>query len=120
MGNNKVNITASDGRVITGTLDNYAALVGELNAYEANLKLKKQKEQEYRAKAVAEQKKKEEAKEKALAEINSAIGFVNEAKQRYEASNSDSLYFVMQEGKLTVKTYSTLSNGLLKEFFDMF
>lgn len=87
--------------------------VAECNAYEAEQALKKQKEE-------TERKAKEEAKEKALKEVNDAIALLNQAKQKYEEKHTGKLYFMMQNGELTAKTYDTLSNGLLKEFFHYF
>jgi peptide subunit release factor RF-3 len=117
---NKITITASDGRYFYGTLTNYATLVGEVNAYESNLKLKKQKEQEERAKAVAEQKKKDGAKEKVIKSVTEAVDLVNQAVEKYENETGDKIYFVTVNGKLVAKRYSTLSNGLIKDFFRYF
>ena len=52
--NNKFAITATDGKVFTGTLDNYTALVNEVKVYEADLKIKKEKEEADEARAALE------------------------------------------------------------------
>jgi len=87
--------------------------VADCDKYEAEQALKKLREK-------AERKAKEEEKEKALKEVNDAIALVNQAKQKYEEKHTGKLYFIVQNGELTAKTYDTLSNGLLKEFFQLF
>jgi phosphoribulokinase len=103
--NNKITITASDGKVLTGTLDNYAALVKEVNAYEANLKLKKQKEQEERAKAVAAQKAKEEAKEYRYNQVLDKLESLNKVVESYEKETGEKLEYLTVNDKLEVRPY---------------
>jgi lipid II:glycine glycyltransferase (peptidoglycan interpeptide bridge formation enzyme) len=93
---NKITITASDGKVITGTLDNYATLVSELNAYEADLKLKKEKAEaewkrmeEERTKALAKEKKLTELKQKINVRSKELDGLLDE----YEKVSGKKYYY---------------------------
>lgn len=81
--------------------------VAECNAYETNLKLKRQQEQEERAKAIAkaetERKAKEEAREKAMKRVNECVDLVNEVVKRYEEETGEKLEYVTVNGKLTTR-----------------
>jgi hypothetical protein len=101
-----ITITASDGTKFEGT--DYFALDKEVNAYEADLKLKKEKEEAAKSKS-----------EEAFKEITDIVEQLNGAVNEYELATDEYTYFATLNGKLVIKKYSTLKNGLLKEFFGL-
>lgn len=105
----EVRITASNGKVFHGTTDGYAALVSEFNAYEADLQLKKRKEQEEHAKAIAEQKQKEEVKKLSLGFIQNKVDLLNREVEKFEKETGNRIGFVLNNGKLAIKEYG---NGI--------
>jgi hypothetical protein len=101
-----ITITASDGTKFEGT--DYFALDKEVNAYEADLKLKKEKEEVAKSKS-----------EKAFKEITGIVEQLNTAVKEYELATNEQTYFATLNGELIIKKYSNLKNGLIKEFFGL-
>lgn len=92
--NNKITITATDGRVFTGTINNYANLVSELNAYEANLKLKKQQEDDERKAKEEKMKKLAQYREtRLLKEINEVLHKAEVLINNYERETGNKLIY---------------------------
>lgn len=93
-------IYSDDGKVFNS--------VDECNDYEADQKLKKQREQEEKAKVVAkaeaERKAKEETREKAMKWVTDSVDLVNQAVERYEKETSEKLEYVTVNGKLTTQS----------------
>ena len=106
--NNKITITATDGKVFTGTIDGYTDLVEELNAYESDLRLKKQEEE-------VERRRKEEAKKSCVENLNNCITLMNKAIEDYTNTTGENLQFVTEDGKLAIRKHDEYSDWL--DFF---
>lgn len=102
----EITIKAFDGKIFTGTTDIYSSLIKEVNEYEAKLRLKNEKE---------EALKKEQ--EKAFAEIENIIEQLNTSVKEFELATNKQTFFAIVNRKLAIKKYSTLPDGLIKEFF---
>lgn len=81
---NEISIKTSDGKYLKGTIDNYAALVNELNAYEADLKLKKEKAEAERKAREEKQIQLTQYRAKYLKEIDEATQKLQELINTYE------------------------------------
>lgn len=92
-------IYSDDGKVFNS--------IDECKAYEAELKLKKQKEEAERQarimKLEEERKAKKEAREKAMKRIEDCVDLVNQAVEKYEKETGESLTYVTVNGKLEVQ-----------------
>lgn len=91
-------IKASDGKVFYGMTDSYVSLLNDVKAYEANLKLKKEKEE-------ADRKAKEEVKEYRYNQVLDKLESLNKVVESYEKETGDKLTFVIQNNKLTAMKY---------------
>ena len=94
----EVRITASNGKVFHGTTDGYAVLVNEFNAYEANLKLMKQKEQEDRAKAIVEQEKKNNKENKLYQELLTLAKELDKKIEEYKKETGKEVKYTSDYG----------------------
>jgi molecular chaperone GrpE (heat shock protein) len=100
-----ITITASDGKKFEG--NDYFALDKEVNAYEADLKLKKEKEEAAKSKS-----------EKAFKEIIDIVEQLNTAINEYEMATGEQTYFATLNRRLIIKKSSAL-NGFIKEYFGL-
>jgi hypothetical protein len=101
-----ITITASDGTKFEGT--DYFALDKEVNAYEADLKLKKDKEEAAKSKS-----------EEAFKEITDIVEQLNTAVYEYELTTGEKTYFASLNGKLVIRKYNPFKNGFIKEYFGL-
>ena len=97
-----ITIKADDGRLFSG--NDYEALENEVNAYEADLKLKKQKEEAERK--TREEKERELAQYRStkLKEINDILQKASEMVDDYEKATGRKLTYTYDyiKGKFTV------------------
>ena len=106
---NEITIKASDGTFFKGTVDTYWNLLSELNAYETNLKLKKEQEEAEKTESI-----------KAFKEIEDLITQLNAAVKEYELASGVSTYYTQTtDGKLKVGTYTEITGDLIKRFFQI-
>jgi hypothetical protein len=96
-----IRVEAYDGKEFKG-LD-IDKLIKECNAYEADLRLKKEKEE-------TERKTKAEAKEKAIKWVTDSIDLVNQAVERYENETGKQLIIYTLNGKLTASERITTNS----------
>lgn len=82
--NNEIRIKTSDGKYLTGTIDNYAGLVNELKTYEADLKLKKEKDEAERKRRAEVEASVKQYRDSKLKEINEYLEKVIEKIRAYE------------------------------------
>lgn len=97
-----ITIKASDGKLFNGT--NFEDLVAEVNAYDSDLKLKKEKE-------AAEKKAREEAKECRYAQVMEKLESLNKAVESYEKETGETLIFTKVNEKLMVTFTGSLSGS---------
>jgi hypothetical protein len=87
----KITITASDGRVFTGT--NYKALEDEINVYELELSQKKLEAAEIKRNKEEKQKELAQYKEKKLKELNDLTKTYSDIITEYEKKTGNKLYY---------------------------
>jgi ribosome-binding ATPase YchF (GTP1/OBG family) len=87
----KITITASDGRVFTGT--KYKALEDEINVYELELSQKKLEAAERKRKEDEKRKELARYKEKKLKEINEVFKSLDDMIKEYEEKTGMKLYY---------------------------
>lgn len=104
----KIAITANDGKVFIG--DDYYKLEKELNAHEANIKLKQQEELEKKQKIEAERKKAEEAEVIFLKNINDDFNKLAASIKEYEKTTGRKVVYAFDgmsgNGRLTTTRHS--------------
>lgn len=105
MSERKITTKASDGREFFGY--DYEALMNGVDDYEAELALKKQKEEvekQARIRKLEEERKvKKEAREKAMKRVEDCVDLVNQSVEKYEKETGESLTYVTVNGKLTTQ-----------------
>ena len=113
----KITITASDGTEFKGT--EYQDLVKEVNAYEADLKLKKEKEEAERKVREEKQKKLTQYRAAKLKEINEVISKAKVMIDEYEKETGKKLTYNYDyvNGKLVIKEVRNNFDYALDGFF---
>lgn len=100
----KITIEASDGKVFKGA--SYSDLEKEVNAYETDLKLKKQAELERQKKAEEEKKAKECSRQKSLKVIEEKLQELEKLKAEHEKIHNERLKYVYRiYGGLGIQTF---------------
>lgn len=118
--NNKITITASDGKVFTGTIDNYVDLLKQIKEYEDKLELEKREREERLRKLEEERKAKKKAEEKAFNVVKDTVDLLNKAIEDYKKINND-LYITIVNGKVKVDRSADYVKSLdLTDLINMF
>lgn len=89
-----ISISANDGRVFKGT--DYTALINEINAYESDLKLKKEKEETARKAKEEYQKQVTQDKAKRLNQVNEVISYLGDLIEKFEKDYGTKLYLTRE------------------------
>ena len=113
----RITITASDGKEFKGT--DYQDLVNEVNAYESDLKLKKEKEEAERKAREEKQKKLAQHRVAKLKEINEVLSKAKDMVDEYEKETGNKLTYGYDyvNGKLVIKEVRNTIDFAWDDFF---
>lgn len=113
-----IKLYAEDGKVFEG--NDYASLEKEVNAYEDDLKLKKEKAEAERKAREEKQKKLLQFRKEKLNDINAKAKELSDMIKDYEEATNRSLYYTFSDDGLVVKERTRSYDDLLNDFFKPF
>ncbi len=121
--NNKITITAFDGKTFSGNLGDIDSLKKEVNAYEANLKLKKEKEEAARKEKEKQEEEFKKTKESKLKELNDLYSKFTTLSNEYMDLTNEYLYFSYignNKYELISNNYTRQADDLITEIMNRF
>lgn len=113
-----IRIYAEDGKEFIG--NDYPKLVAERDAYETELKEKREKEEAERKAREEKQKKLAQFRTERLKDINAKAKELSDMIKDYEEATNRSLYYTFSDDGLVVKERTRSYDDLLNDFFKPF